>query len=72
MSTDDAFLLLKYKILMGKKIALNVFYNLVLFFSVIGMAWAYKNNSPLISIFLLAVFVAVLYFKVQLVKNFRK
>lgn len=64
--------LLNYKILMGKKIALNVFYTMVLFFSVIGMIWGYKNSSPLISIFFLAVFVAVFYFKIQLVKNFRK
>ncbi|MEJ5993690.1 DUF6358 family protein [Pedobacter sp. Du54] len=57
---------------MGKKLALNVFYNLLLIFSVLGMGWAFKNDSLLIVAFFAATFTAILYFKIQLVKNFRK
>ena len=57
---------------MGKKIALNVFYNLVLILAVIGMGWAYQNDSLLIVVFFAAVFVSILFFKIQLVKEFRK
>jgi len=57
---------------MGKKIALNVFYNLALILSLAGMVWAFKNNSLLIVAFFAATFAAILYFKIQLVKNFRK
>jgi len=57
---------------MKKKIALNVFYNLVLILSVWGMVWAYRNDSILISAFLAGVFAAVLYFKIQLIKGVRK
>jgi len=57
---------------MGKKIAINVFYNLLLILSIFGMGWAFQNNSPLIVAFFGATFAAVLYFKIQLVKDFRK
>ena len=57
---------------MGKKIALNVFYNLMLILSVIGMGWAFKNDSLLIVAFFAATFTAILYFKIQLLKNFKK
>lgn len=57
---------------MGKRIAINVFYNLMLVASVFGMVWAYNNNSLLIVFFFAAVFAAVLFFKVQLVKDVRK
>ena len=57
---------------MGKKIALNVFYNIVLLLSVVGMGWAFKNDSLLIVAFFAATFTAILYFKIQLVKNFKK
>lgn len=57
---------------MGKKIALNVFYNVLLIISIIGMFWAYQNGSKLISAFFVGTFVAVLYFKIQLVKALRK
>ena len=56
---------------MGKKIALNVFYNLVLILSVMGMGWALKNDSLLIVAFFAATFTAILFFKVQLVKQVR-
>ncbi len=57
---------------MGKKLALNVFYNLALILSVIGMGWAFKNDSLLVVAFFAATFTAILYFKIQLLKNFRK
>ncbi|MES2651015.1 MAG: DUF6358 family protein [Bacteroidota bacterium] len=57
---------------MGKKIALNVFYNLALILSVVGMGWAFKNESLLIVAFFGATFTAILYFKIQLIKTFRK
>jgi len=57
---------------MGKKLALNVFYNLALILSIIGMGWAFKNDSLLIVAFFAATFAAILYFKIQLLKNFRK
>jgi hypothetical protein len=57
---------------MGKKIALNVFYNIVMILSIIGMGWAYQNNSLLIVAFFGATFFAILFFKIQLVKDIRK
>lgn len=56
---------------MGKKIALNVFFNLALILSIFGMGWAFQNSSPLIVAFFGATFAAFLYFKIQLVKGFR-
>lgn len=57
---------------MGKKIAINVFYNLALILSVIGMGWAFSNNSLLIVAFFGATFAAFLFFKIQLVKDIKK
>lgn len=57
---------------MKKKLALNVFYNLVLILSIWGIVWAYRNDSLLISAFLAGVFVTVLYFNIQLIKEVRK
>lgn len=57
---------------MGKKIALNVLFNLVLIISVVGMIWAYKNDSLLIVAFFGATFAATLVFKIQLIKDVRK
>ena len=57
---------------MGKKILLNVLFNIGVIFSVFGMVWAYKNNSPLIVAFFGATFVAFIYVKIQLIKAIRK
>ncbi|MDQ7947569.1 MAG: DUF6358 family protein [Pedobacter sp.] len=57
---------------MGKKIALNVFYNLVIILSVAGMIWAYQNESLLIVAFFGAVFAAIVVFKLQLMKAIKK
>jgi hypothetical protein len=56
---------------MGKKLALNVFYNLILILSIIGMGWAFKNDSLLIVAFFAATFGAIMYFKIQLIKTFK-
>lgn len=56
---------------MGKKIALNVFYNLGLIVSIFGVVWGYNNTKYLaIGLFVLtgAFF---LYLKLQLVKEMR-
>nr|WP_068886901.1 DUF6358 family protein [Pedobacter panaciterrae] len=56
---------------MGKKIALNVFYNLGVIVSGYGVFWAFKNEKYL----LVALFVATagffLYQKLQLIKEMR-
>jgi hypothetical protein len=56
---------------MGKKIALNVFYNLGVILSFLGIVWGFNNHKYLIiGIFLLtgAFFV---YLKIQLIKEMR-
>ncbi|SMC70588.1 DUF6358 family protein [Pedobacter africanus] len=56
---------------MGKKIALNVFYNLGIIISVFGMVWGY-NNAKYLAIALFVVTAAFfVYLKVQLVKEMR-
>ncbi len=57
---------------MKKKIFLNAFYNLALILCIIGAFKAYENNSPLISVFLVAAFAAFLYIKIKLVKDLKK
>ena len=57
---------------MKKKIFLNAFYNLAMISCIIGAFWAYENKSPLISIFLVAVLAAFLFFKVKLIKALNK
>lgn len=56
---------------MGKKIALNVFYNLGIIVSIFGVVWGY-NNSKYLAIALFVVTAAFfLYLKLQLVKEMR-
>ncbi|GAB1463718.1 DUF6358 family protein [Pedobacter sp. UBA4863] len=57
---------------MKKKIFLNAFYNLAMILCIMGAFWAYENKSPLISIFLVAVLAAFLFFKVKLIKELNK
>ncbi|MDQ8003820.1 MAG: DUF6358 family protein [Pedobacter sp.] len=57
---------------MKKKIFLNAFYNLAMILCIIGAFWAYENKSPLISIFLVAVLAAFLFFKVKLIKELNR
>ena len=54
---------------MGKKILLNVLFNVGVILSIFGMVWAYNNNSPLIVAFFGATFVAFVYVKIQLIKS---
>ena len=54
---------------MGKKILLNVLFNLGIILSVFGMIWSYNNNSPLVVAFFGATFVAFIYIKIQLLKS---
>ena len=57
---------------MKKKIFLNAFYNLAMILCIMGAFWAYENKSPLISIFLVAVLAAFLFFKLKLIKELNK
>ncbi len=57
---------------MKKKIFINVAYNLGLILSIVGMAWAYNNNSWLIVVFFAAIFAAFAFFKIQLLKDLKK
>ncbi|WP_231460633.1 DUF6358 family protein [Pedobacter sp. Leaf132] len=57
---------------MGKKIALNIFYNLAIILSVIGVVWCYNNHKYLPGAFLVGTAACFLYFKVQLMKQIRK
>jgi uncharacterized membrane protein YjjP (DUF1212 family) len=56
-------------LIMGKKIFLNVLFNIGIMISIFGAYWAYNNNSPLIVAFFAATAIAFVYVKVQLIKN---
>lgn len=56
---------------MGKKILLNVLFNLGIILSVFGMIWSYNNNSPLVVAFFGATIVAFIYVKIQLIKSIK-
>jgi len=56
---------------MGKKIALNVFYNLGIILSLFGIFWAFNNGKyPLIALFVVTAGF-FLYQKIQLIKSMR-
>lgn len=56
---------------MGKKIALNVFYNLGIIVSIFGMVWAYNNTKYLVIAIFVATAAFFAYQKVQLIKEMR-
>lgn len=56
---------------MGKKIALNVFYNLGLIVSIFGAVWAFNNTKYLVIVLFVATAVFFLYLKLQLIKEMR-
>jgi len=56
----------------GKKFALNIFYNLAIMLSICGIIWCYQNQKYLPAAFLLGACVAIAYFKVQLTKQIKK
>ncbi|WP_316790040.1 DUF6358 family protein [Pedobacter frigoris] len=56
---------------MGKKIALNIFYNLGIIVSIYGSVWAYNNaNYPVIALFV-ATAAFFVYQKIQLTREVR-
>ncbi|MES2446249.1 MAG: DUF6358 family protein [Bacteroidota bacterium] len=57
---------------MKKKIFLNVLFNLGIILCIIGIGWAYNNNSPLVVAFFAAALVAFGYVKIQLIKSLNK
>lgn len=56
---------------MGKKIALNVFYNLGIILSLFGIAWGYNNTKYLAIVLFLITGAFFLYVKLQLIKEMR-
>lgn len=56
---------------MGKKIALNVFYNLGLIVSIFGAVWAFNNTKYLAIVLFVATAAFFLYLKLQLIKEMR-
>jgi low affinity Fe/Cu permease len=56
---------------MGKKIALNVFYNLGLIVSIFGAVWAFNNTKYLVIVLFVATTAFFLYLKLQLIKEMR-
>ncbi|WP_443945041.1 DUF6358 family protein [Pedobacter sp. AW1-32] len=57
---------------MGKKFALNIFYNLAIILAIFGVIWCYQNNKYLPAAFLVGVAACLMYFKFQLMKEVRK
>ncbi|WEK19433.1 MAG: DUF6358 family protein [Candidatus Pedobacter colombiensis] len=56
---------------MGKKIALNVFYNLGIILSIFGIVWGYNNTKYLVIGLFVITGAFFLYLKLQLVKEMR-
>ncbi|WP_316816675.1 DUF6358 family protein [Pedobacter nyackensis] len=56
---------------MIKKIAINVFYNLGIILSIIGMVWAYNNAKYLVLPLFLVTGAFFIYLKIQLAKEVR-
>ncbi|MCX2453045.1 MULTISPECIES: DUF6358 family protein [Pedobacter] len=56
---------------MGKKIALNVFYNLGLIISIFGGTWGFNNKQYLAMALFAATGIFFLYVKLQLMKEMR-
>ncbi|MFC3364584.1 DUF6358 family protein [Pedobacter fastidiosus] len=57
---------------MGKKFLLNIFYNLGIILSLFGIVWCYQNGKYLPAAFLVGTACALIYFKIQLMKQIRK
>lgn len=56
---------------MGKKIALNVFYNLGLILSIFGAVWGFNNANYLVLVLFVATGAFFVYVKLQLMKDMR-
>jgi len=50
----------------GKKFALNIFYNLAIILAIFGLVWCYNNGKYLPAGFLVGVACCLFYFKYQL------
>lgn len=57
---------------MGKKIALNSFYNLGIILSIMGIVWCLQNDKYIPCFILVGAAAAFFYFKVQLTKEIKK
>lgn len=57
---------------MGKKLVLNIVYNLGIILGIFGMVWCYNNQKYLPGAFLVGVTVCLFYFKFQLTREIRK
>ncbi|WP_235528467.1 DUF6358 family protein [Pedobacter sp. Leaf194] len=58
--------------IVGKKFALNIFYNLGIILSIFGLIWCYNNGKYLPAAFLVGTAACLFYFKIQLMKEIRK
>ncbi|WP_316826471.1 DUF6358 family protein [Pedobacter miscanthi] len=58
--------------IVGKKFALNIFYNLAIILSIFGLVWCYNNHKYIPAAFLVGVACCLFYFKYQLTKELRK
>lgn len=56
---------------MVKKIALNVFYNLAIILSIVGVIWCFNNQKYLIIPLFLATAAFFTYVKIQLIREMR-
>ncbi|WP_131537560.1 DUF6358 family protein [Pedobacter nototheniae] len=57
---------------MGKKFALNIFYNLAIILSIFGLVWCYNNGKYIPAAFLVGTAACLIYFKIQLTKEIRR
>lgn len=56
---------------MGKKIALNVFYNLGIILCIFGTVWGYNNQNYPVIVGFLAAAALFLYLKIKLIKGLK-
>lgn len=56
---------------MGKKIALNVFYNLGVILSIFGAVWGYNNKNYIVILAFVALGALFLYLKIRLIKGLK-
>ena len=56
---------------MGKKIALNVFYNLGIILAIFGAVWGYNNKNYVVILAFVALAGLFLYLKIKLIKGLK-
>ncbi|MBC7418577.1 MAG: hypothetical protein H7325_10515 [Pedobacter sp.] len=57
---------------MGKKIAINIVYNIFIILSIMGLVWCYNNGKYIPAAFLVGIGGAFIYLKIQLAKDIKK